>query len=54
MIDDIITTGATLNAAALILKENGAEVVYPVCIARSKKKKRKVRRMSDRPWFRSK
>ena len=54
MIDDIITTGATLNAAALILKENGAEAVYPVCIARSKKKKRKVRRMADRPWFRSK
>ena len=53
IIDDIITTGATLNAATLILKENGAEAVYPVCIARTKKKKRKVRHMAQRPWFRS-
>ncbi len=53
IVDDVITTGATVNAAARLLKENGAEAVYPVCIARSKKKKRKLRRPSERPWFRS-
>ena len=53
IVDDVITTGATVNAAARILKEGGAEAVYPVCIARSKKKKRKLRRPSERPWFRS-
>ncbi|MBE6586845.1 MAG: ComF family protein [Ruminococcaceae bacterium] len=52
--DDIITTGATVNTAAKILKRGGAEEVYPVCIARAKKKKRKLRRPSDRPWFKSK
>lgn len=54
IVDDVITTGATVNAAARLLKEKGAEKIYPVCIARSKKKKRKYRRPSDRPWFKSK
>lgn len=54
LVDDVITTGATVNAAARLLKFSGAEAVFPVCIARSKKKKRKLRRPSDRPWFRMK
>ncbi len=53
IVDDVITTGATVNAAARILKQGGATAVYPVAIARSKKKKRKLRRPSERPWFRS-
>ncbi len=53
VIDDVITTGATVNAVAELLLDRGAEAVYPVCIARSKRKKRKVRRMAERPWFRS-
>lgn len=54
LVDDIITTGATVNSAALILKNGGAEAVFPVSIARSKKKKRKLRRPSERPWFKAK
>ena len=54
VVDDVITTGATVNAAAIRLKEKGADKVYPVAIARSKKKKRKLRRPSERPWFKSK
>lgn len=54
IIDDVITTGATVNACARLLKEKGAELVYPACIARSKRKKRKLRRPSSRPWFKVK
>lgn len=52
--DDVITTGATVNSCARLLKESGASEVFPVCIARTKKKKRKLRRPAERPWFRSK
>ena len=52
--DDVVTTGATVNTAAEILKSAGAKQVLPICIARSKKKKRRVRRMAENPWFRSK
>lgn len=51
VVDDIITTGATVNAVADLLKVRGAESVYPVSIARAKKKKRKALRPSSRPWF---
>ncbi len=51
LIDDIITTGATVNACAELLKKEGAVSVFPVCIARTKRKKHKVRRPSSRPWF---
>ncbi len=54
IVDDVITTGATVNAAAKILKQGGAEAVYPIAIARSKKKKRRLRRPSERPWFKMK
>ena len=32
LIDDIITTGSTLNVCASVLKENGAEKVYGLCL----------------------
>ncbi len=51
LVDDVITTGATVNAAARVLKSSGAEAVYPLCIARSKRKKKKIRRPNERPWF---
>ncbi|MBE6714555.1 MAG: ComF family protein [Ruminococcaceae bacterium] len=53
VVDDVITTGSTVNSVATILKENGAQKVFPLCIARTKMKKRKVRRPSERPWFNS-
>lgn len=51
--DDVITTGATVSALAGLLKEAGALKVYPVSVARTKTKKRRVRRAepSRRPWF---
>lgn len=49
--DDVITTGATISACASLLKDAGADCVFPVSIARTKRKKRNVRRASERPWF---
>lgn len=37
IVDDVITTGATINACARLLKENGAELVFPISIARTRK-----------------
>lgn len=52
IVDDIITTGATVNSCASLLMKNGASAVFPVCVSRTKARKRKVRRKpSDRPWF---
>lgn len=52
IVDDVITTGATINACAAILKENGAQLVFPICIARTKKRPRKARRPLNRnTWF---
>ena len=52
IIDDVITTGATVNASAKLLLDAGAQTVYPVSVARTKKKKRKVsRRVSEKLWF---
>lgn len=41
IIDDVITTGSTLNACAVKLKESGASLVFPVCVAKLKYKKRR-------------
>lgn len=34
LIDDVITSGSTINVCANILKENGASIVIPVCYAK--------------------
>jgi ComF family protein len=34
IVDDVVTTGATMNAAAVALKQQGAAVVVGVCLAR--------------------
>ena len=36
MVDDIVTTGATLSEAAGVLKKAGAVAVYCAAVARSK------------------
>ena len=51
IVDDVITTGATVNACAVLLKAAGAQCVFPVSVARTKKKKRLVRRPAKDPWF---
>lgn len=35
IIDDLVTTGATLDRAMRIVKKNGAKEVYAVCVART-------------------
>lgn len=37
IIDDVITTGSTINACARLLREAGAEQVFPISIARTKR-----------------
>lgn len=39
ILDDVITTGNTLNTLAKFYKENGAKTVYGMCIASSLKKR---------------
>ncbi len=52
LIDDVITTGATINACARLLQEAGAENVFPISIARTKRISGAVRRTpASRPWF---
>lgn len=43
IIDDVITTGATINACARLLREAGAEKVFPISIARTKRGRAPVR-----------
>lgn len=53
IVDDVVTTGSTVNACALLLKNSGATDIFPVCISRTKKKKRKPKRNSrGKLWFR--
>jgi ComF family protein len=41
LIDDVLTTGSSFNAAAKILKQNGAKTVYAIAFARQGLKKLK-------------
>lgn len=34
LVDDVFTTGATLNECAKILKQNGAKIIIAICLAR--------------------
>ena len=34
LIDDVVTTGATLNEAARVLKEAGAKTIYALVLAK--------------------
>ena len=55
IIDDVITTGSTLNACASLLISGGATDVFPVSISRSKKKKRFPKRNPlTKIWFKKK
>ena len=55
LVDDVITTGATLNACARLLKRSGVSIVFPICFARTKKRLPKGRKPLNRtPWFNSK
>lgn len=52
LIDDVITTGATVNACARLLREAGAEKVFPISIARTKRFTGTARRTpASQPWF---
>jgi predicted amidophosphoribosyltransferase len=39
IVDDIITTGATINALAKLLKDNGAKKVYGITFCHTKNKR---------------
>ncbi len=52
LIDDVITTGATVNACARLLQQGGAQKVFPISIARTKRTAASARRSpSNHPWF---
>ena len=52
LIDDVITTGATINACARLLQQGGAQKVFPISIARTKRVAATARRTpSSHPWF---
>lgn len=51
IVDDIITTGATVSACARALSLGGAKAVFPISVARTDKRKKLKRKMAERPWF---
>ncbi len=52
LIDDVITTGATVSACARLLRQGGAQKVFPISIARTKRAAASARRApSKHPWF---
>ena len=52
LIDDVITTGATVSACARLLRQGGANKVFPISIARTKRVAASARRApSSHPWF---
>lgn len=55
IVDDVITTGSTINACAALLMSAGATDVFPVSVCRSKKKRRIPKRNSPaKLWFKKK
>lgn len=55
IIDDVITTGSTINACASLLMAAGAKNVFPICVSRNKKKRRIPKRNSPaKLWFKKK
>ena len=55
IIDDVITTGSTINACASLLMSAGATDVFPVSVSRTKKKRRIPNRNSPaKLWFKKK
>ena len=52
LIDDVITTGATVSACARLLRQGGSNKVFPISIARTKRVAASARRSpSSHPWF---
>jgi len=55
IVDDVITTGSTINACASLLMSAGASDVFPVSVSRTKKKRRIPNRNSPaKLWFKKK
>ncbi len=55
IVDDVITTGSTINACASLLMSAGATEVFPVSVSRTKKKRRIPKRNSPaKLWFKKK
>ena len=55
IVDDVITTGSTINACASLLISAGATDVFPVSVSRTKKKRRIPKRNSPaKLWFKKK
>lgn len=47
IVDDVVTTGATVNECALVLREQGATSVYAVAFARASYRPETVERIDD-------
>ena len=55
IVDDVITTGSTINACASLLISAGATDFFPVSVSRTKKKRRIPKRNSPaKLWFKKK
>ncbi len=52
IVDDVVTTGSTVNACAALLMNGGASNVFPISIARQKRKKLIPQKSSKKQlWF---